>query len=47
LLVSRTTRTATPIQNLDWDWYVYQTSTGLITEVWKYFYNTKTGIRIA
>ena len=47
LLVSRTTRTATPIQNLDWDWYIYQTTSGLITEVWKYFYNTKTGIRIA
>jgi len=46
-LVTQTQRQNTPIQNLTFDYYIRISSSRLIIEVWKWYYNTKTALRIA
>tara|TARA_R100000951_G_scaffold19206_1_gene15936 strand:- start:2536 stop:4083 length:1548 start_codon:yes stop_codon:yes gene_type:complete len=45
-LVTQAQRQQTPIQNLTFDYYIRVSGSKIITEVWKWYYNTKIGIRI-
>lgn len=46
-LVTQSPRSTTPIQNLTFDYYIRVSGSRIITEVWKWYYNTKTALRIA
>ena len=46
-LVTQSPRDTTPIQNLTFDYYIRVNDSRIITEVWKWYYNTKTALRIA
>jgi len=46
-LVTQSPRDNTPIQNLTFDYYIRVNGSRIITEVWKWYYNTETSLRIA